>query len=1225
MERIKHLKLPNNNNNNLLGGGNSLLVNRNRSQSIDMIVMDEVSKHGTLTTWNHLVNDNNNNTELINSESRFNTPINNNLQLNNYNNSSNNNNNNNNFNNNSTPTLLVSNNIIFNHNKNRSNSATNLNSSNINNSNNFGITINNNSNSSPNSLNNTIHQPNHNNINNNNNNSSQKNFSIINPLNFQALREQSGSNSVNSSPPLSPRNSLMNTAPNLSSFIAQHTPPPSPRLYVSGGDLQQQLVQQQQQQQGSSKSLSNSNSSLPGLPSSPTLNNSRDQPFRNDYSFNSQKISSMQSLDMTLSKSISQSSSHVDSSSIQNSTSQNSQNGANNVTGDKDKNNSANQQQKKKKRENKTVRRLKRFLSRIILSPFWAFLMILFIVYILFIDDIIGICRSPSSTILNIIVIAIKLLVMLFFTLDMIGNSICYQSQYIPHTIIFWLDLLSTLSIIPDIYMFFQDVSLGHSYLVLSIGKSARIIRLCGCFLQISFISFFYKKFFKRNNPTVGPLSGDELEVEASKLGEKLIRLTTNKLVLLVLLVYWAGQLLTYPSELPAQLLKSQIDSLEFMSLQFGITSDTFNNYLDNYIQSTPELLTVQINNTLLFQDQPTIDKLQLYSQFDYSTGNSKILLNNSETIFYTSILHLVFTIFTIVIIMIINLFIVIDAYGLVINPLENVLAIVKFLSRQNAVMQKSTALKIQTRDRVESVGNKSEDTTSSSADVDDPDEADYLLGMLNDIDDSLQAAKEKVQVESIQNSLLKKDIEDLYVEKYILQVHLRSVIRKAPVEDDPIGSYLKKKQLALLSDTLPFADDIRFKGGNGANDQTNIVVAGTLDALVDRLTLSENHDLKFTNIFLLTFRKFMSPIELMERLIIRFCVTPTMELPEKQLESPDQVEQWRKLKQEQIRVSVFNTLKLWIGKYNWDFYENQELLELFNNLVQRIMPFCKMERYASHLDSFLKRKMTNYQNDPEFTPLKVLTSEEIAHMMVMEDRVLYNFDIHDVAIQITLIEFDLFKAVKPQEFLDLAWTSKTKTVRAPNICKFIDHFNNVSFWLQTLLVKSGKVKDRVSILKKIIALGESFVQLNNFYGAMEVLSSLESSSIARLHRTWEMLPAASSQSLQNLQKLLSPMGSFKEYRERLKLATSACIPYIGVFLSDLTFIHEGNPDMKEGTLINFLKQKDIASIILSIQQYQNTYYYFEVNEKITKELNMRGIDSDTIWKMSLTAEPRRN
>ena len=48
-------------------------------------------------------------------------------------------------------------------------------------------------------------------------------------------------------------------------------------------------------------------------------------------------------------------------------------------------------------------------------------------------------------------------------------------------------------------------------------------------------------------------------------------------------------------------------------------------------------------------------------------------------------------------------------------------------------------------------------------------------------------------------------------------------------------------------------------------------------------------------------------------------------------------------------------------------------------------------------------------------------------------------------------------------------------------------------------------------------------------------------------------------------------------------------VPYVGLYLSDLTFIDEGNPNEING-LINFSKRMLLYEVIQQVQQYQQGF-----------------------------------
>ena len=93
-------------------------------------------------------------------------------------------------------------------------------------------------------------------------------------------------------------------------------------------------------------------------------------------------------------------------------------------------------------------------------------------------------------------------------------------------------------------------------------------------------------------------------------------------------------------------------------------------------------------------------------------------------------------------------------------------------------------------------------------------------------------------------------------------------------------------------------------------------------------------------------------------------------------------------------------------------------------------------------------------------------------------------------------------------------------------------------------------------------------------------------------------------------------------------------MPYLGVFLSDLTFIEDGNKDfvIGEGSveLINFEKRRKTAEVITRLQQYQRGTFSFAsvpaiygvfADEISSKTFTDYGDES--LYQLSLLREPR--
>jgi len=78
----------------------------------------------------------------------------------------------------------------------------------------------------------------------------------------------------------------------------------------------------------------------------------------------------------------------------------------------------------------------------------------------------------------------------------------------------------------------------------------------------------------------------------------------------------------------------------------------------------------------------------------------------------------------------------------------------------------------------------------------------------------------------------------------------------------------------------------------------------------------------------------------------------------------------------------------------------------------------------------------------------------------------------------------------------------------------------------------------------------------------------------------------------------MSPDSSFKSYRQALISASPPSLPYLGVSLTDLTFIEEGNPDNIDDK-INFRKREQVYTSIRSLVQCQTSAYDFSIVEPI--------------------------
>jgi hypothetical protein len=242
----------------------------------------------------------------------------------------------------------------------------------------------------------------------------------------------------------------------------------------------------------------------------------------------------------------------------------------------------------------------------------------------------------------------------------------------------------------------------------------------------------------------------------------------------------------------------------------------------------------------------------------------------------------------------------------------------------------------------------------------------------------------------------------------------------------------------------------------------------------------------------------------------------------------------------------------------------------------------------------------------------------------------LLELDPHELARQMTVMDFRLYNRIKPVECLDKNWGKPDSEQGhiAANVKASIEHSNQVTAWVTDSILSKEEVKKRAMVLKHWIFVADRCRALNNYNTCMAILSAFDNGSIGRLKRTWELISGRSMQILQNIRRLMGANRNFSEYRDIIHKVNPPCIPFLGIYLQDLTFIEDGNSNFlkKSNNLINFAKRMKTAEVIRELQEYQSTHYMLtavpDIQEFIKTHLHSSR-EEEELYNLSLRLEPR--
>lgn len=242
------------------------------------------------------------------------------------------------------------------------------------------------------------------------------------------------------------------------------------------------------------------------------------------------------------------------------------------------------------------------------------------------------------------------------------------------------------------------------------------------------------------------------------------------------------------------------------------------------------------------------------------------------------------------------------------------------------------------------------------------------------------------------------------------------------------------------------------------------------------------------------------------------------------------------------------------------------------------------------------------------------------------------------MARQITIIESKLFCSIQPEELLASEWTKKNGS-KAINVRAMSTLSTDLANLVADTILHLEDAKKRAVIIKQWVKIAIRCLELNNYDSLMAIICSLNSSMVLRLKKTWELVSAKTKARLEELKSITDVGRNYAVLRQRLQNHVAPCIPFVGIYLTDLTFVDVGNGTTRQLpgetgreslSVINFDKHMKTAKIIGQLQSFQVPYRLAAVPEMrdwMESQINrVRESDQANVqsyYRRSLLLEPR--
>merc|ERR1712137_1103284 len=196
------------------------------------------------------------------------------------------------------------------------------------------------------------------------------------------------------------------------------------------------------------------------------------------------------------------------------------------------------------------------------------------------------------------------------------------------------------------------------------------------------------------------------------------------------------------------------------------------------------------------------------------------------------------------------------------------------------------------------------------------------------------------------------------------------------------------------------------------------------------------------------------------------------------------------------------------------------------------------------------------------------------------------DYDPKVFAEQLTAFHHQQFRDVPEIELLQQRY-SKDK---APGVGVVSAHFNRLGGWILNQVLANASLDERANTLRHLLSVCVHLYQLQNYNGTVAIIAAMNNSAIDRLRITWDTLGRPTYLVKEAFAALLH--DNYSAYRKELKEITPPCIPFLGMFLTDLTFLEDGNPNFVDHDKVNYSKFVKISNTVQQIINFQEFSYH---------------------------------
>ena len=303
-----------------------------------------------------------------------------------------------------------------------------------------------------------------------------------------------------------------------------------------------------------------------------------------------------------------------------------------------------------------------------------------------------------------------------------------------------------------------------------------------------------------------------------------------------------------------------------------------------------------------------------------------------------------------------------------------------------------------------------------------------------------------------------------------------------------------------------------------------------------------------------------------------------------------------------------------WIDTHPMDFFYEENLLQQFLDWITTTaelyntadMPLAnKNIQYCLTAIENERNNFVNFQVEQR----RVKNTYEDYLVRSMEDKRASSVDWKKVNImklnptavaeELFIKNHELLSEIPTREFLFQRWTKSHKLQSAPNILYCMQQLNATSQWFSSQILAGIKAQDQCDRLMKVIDIAQASLAVRDYHTLLNIISTLNTACMSKIKNAWALLPSNYNKKWEDICVVMNPLGNWKYYRAVTQDAQRSFVPFIGVLLTDMLMVDQGNETYNADGMVNVGKMNMLHSTL----QTFITFRKFEVPYESRPEL----------------------